>query len=65
MSNPQKQPPRHTREIDPALNGPSGAPLRAFSIGTLLCILIGTGTIYANCIIIAASMFIYNLSPAC
>ena len=51
MSNPQKQPPRHLREINPALNGPSGATLRAFAIGTLLCILIGTGTIYANCII--------------
>ena len=51
MSNLHEQPQHHTREIDSALNGPSGATLRAFAIGTLLCLLIGTGTIYANCII--------------
>ena len=30
---------------------PSGASLRAFGIGTLLCLVIGVGTIYGNCII--------------
>ena len=29
----------------------SGSTLRAFGIGTVLCVLISTGTIYANCII--------------
>ena len=31
--------------------GPTGGTLRAFSLGALLCVLVGIGPIYANCII--------------
>ena len=38
------------QEKEPESSG-SGSTLRAFGIGTVLCVLISTGTIYANCII--------------